>query len=377
MHAGNVSTAAGARNPVSVAGEVSRRDKVTRSPFGDKVCALVQWRERNIAWRRGDRAAGPQSPSMSRHGLPENFSPAGTGWSAGPKRAKPCSSMAGVQRSAPPDHDCKAFGRSDYDDVRRRMRACRKLAPSRHHYNRDSSPSPRLAGAAARIHIDIIGGDYVTEISKRPAIECRIVQVSVQQERKQRSTCSADAEEAPHPVELRPHRRREGRNRPGRSLSLALSRRRSSRDDSLPACDDPKAHARMESSAHIGKIVLVVRSEPCLAAQQGGYSAVRSATRGPVWSRLAVVVSYLVLGALDPVGVLPASRSSDRGAAQTPASTSCRDRALHHRRRSITVSIAPGPDGMCAGSKCARAHRRARQMGVFEFANNTDERWTG
>ena len=121
-------------------------------------------------------------------------------------------------------------------------------------------------GKGADVILDMVGGDYVARNYAAAAVDGRIVQIAFLHGRKVELDLHAADDEA-----ARPHRldaaaalgRREGgdRRRAARK-GLAAARRRAaaSRSSIRPfrSPRPPKAHARMESSAHVGKIVLTI-----------------------------------------------------------------------------------------------------------------------
>jgi NADPH2:quinone reductase len=121
-------------------------------------------------------------------------------------------------------------------------------------------------GRGVDLIIDIIGGDYVDRNFEAAALEGRIVQVSVQQGTQatvdvrrlmQKRLTHTGSTLRPRPV---PEKAAIARGLLAKVWPLIEAGKiKPVIDSTFLLADAPKAHARMESSAHIGKIVLVVR----------------------------------------------------------------------------------------------------------------------
>ncbi len=121
-------------------------------------------------------------------------------------------------------------------------------------------------GHGADLIIDMVGGDYVDRNFEAAALEGRIVQISVQQgtmatvdmrRLMQKRLTHTGSTLRPRPVA---EKAAIARGLLAKVWPLIEAGKiKPVIDSTFPLADAPKAHARMESSAHIGKIVLVVR----------------------------------------------------------------------------------------------------------------------
>jgi len=148
--------------------------------------------------------------------------------------------------------------------------ACRKLGAdvAINYKTEDFVAATKAAtgGRGADLIIDIIGGDYVDRNFEAAALEGRVVQVSVQQGTKaivdmrrlmQKRLTHTGSTLRPRPVA---EKAAIARGLLAKVWPLIEAGKiKPVIDSTFPLADSPKAHARMESSAHIGKIVLVVR----------------------------------------------------------------------------------------------------------------------
>jgi NADPH2:quinone reductase len=149
--------------------------------------------------------------------------------------------------------------------------ACRKLGEdvAIDYKTEDFVAATRAAtgGRGADLILDIVGGDYVNRNYQAAAVEGRIVQVSVQ------AGPNANVDVRQLMVKRLTHTGSTLRPRPvtdkaaiARALHagawplLEAGKIKPPIDSVFPLRDAAKAHARMESSAHIGKIVLEVGS---------------------------------------------------------------------------------------------------------------------
>ena len=149
--------------------------------------------------------------------------------------------------------------------------ACRKLGAdvAINYKTEDFVAATKAAtgGRGAEMVIDIIGGDYVSRNYDAAAVDGRIVQVSVQ------AGTMAKVDVRWLMVKRLTHTGSTLRPRPvaekaaiGRGLLekvwplIEAGKIKPVIDSTFPLADAAKAHARMESSLHIGKIMLVVRA---------------------------------------------------------------------------------------------------------------------
>ena len=264
---------------LEIAGDVvALGDKVTRIRVGDKVTALVPgggYAEYCVA----DEAIAlpvPKGLSMiEAAALPETFF---TVWhnmmERGALKAGETvlihGGTSGIGTTA--IMIAKAFGARVIATAgsAEKCAACRKLgADVAINYKTDDFVAATLAatgGRGADLIIDIIGGDYVDRNFEAAALEGRVVQVSVQQgpiakvdvrRLMQKRLTHTGSTLRPRPV---PEKATIARGLLATVWPLIEAGKISPVIDStFPLADAPKAHARMESSAHIGKIVLAVR----------------------------------------------------------------------------------------------------------------------
>jgi NADPH2:quinone reductase len=264
---------------LEIAGEVvALGDKVTRLRAGDKVTALVPgggYAEFCVA----DEAIAlpvPKGLSMiEAAALPETFF---TVWhnmmERGALKAGETvlihGGTSGIGTTA--IMIAKAFGAKVIATAgsAEKCAACRKLgADVAIDYKKEDFVAATKAATGDRgadLVIDIIGGDYVTRNYDAAALEGRIVQVSVQQ------GPIANVDVRRLMLKRLTHTGSTLRPRPV-AEKAAIARGLQAKvwplieagkikpviDSTFPLADASKAHARMESSAHIGKIVLVVR----------------------------------------------------------------------------------------------------------------------
>ena len=264
---------------LEIAGEVvALGDKVTRLRTGDKVCALVPgggYAEYCVA----DEAIAlpvPKGLSMiEAAALPETFF---TVWhnmmERGALKAGETvlihGGTSGIGTTA--IMIAKQFGAKVITTAGsvEKCAACRKLGAdvAINYKTEDFVAATKAAtgGRGADLIIDIIGGDYVDRNFEAAALEGRIVQVSVQQGTKaivdmrrlmQKRLTHTGSTLRPRPV---PEKAAIARGLLAKVWPLIEAGKiKPVIDSTFPLADAPKAHARMESSAHIGKIVLVVR----------------------------------------------------------------------------------------------------------------------
>ena len=264
---------------LEIAGDVvALGDKVTRIRVGDKVTALVPgggYAEYCVA----DEAIAlpvPKGLSMiEAAALPETFF---TVWhnmmERGALKAGETvlihGGTSGIGTTA--IMIAKAFGARVIATAgsAEKCAACRKLgADVAINYKTDDFVAATLAatgGRGADLIIDIIGGDYVDRNFEAAALEGRVVQVSVQQgpiakvdvrRLMQKRLTHTGSTLRPRPV---PEKAAIARDLLAKVWPLIEAGKiRPVIDSTFPLADAPKAHARMESSAHIGKIVLAVR----------------------------------------------------------------------------------------------------------------------
>ncbi len=264
---------------LEIAGEVvALGDKVTKLRAGDKVCALVPgggYAEYCVA----DEAIAlpvPKGLSMiEAAALPETFF---TVWhnmmERGALKADETvlihGGTSGIGTTA--IMIAKAFGAKVIATAgsAEKCAACRKLgADVAIDYKKEdfvAATKAATGGRGADLIIDIVGGDYVSRNYDAAAIEGRIVQVSVQQGPKAnvdvrllmlKRLTHTGSTLRPRPV---PEKAAIARGLLAKVWPLIEAGKiKPVIDSTFPLADAPKAHARMESSAHIGKIVLVVR----------------------------------------------------------------------------------------------------------------------
>ena len=264
---------------LEIAGDVvAAGDKVMRLRIGDKVCALVPgggYAEYCVA----DEAIAlpvPKGLSMiEAAALPETFF---TVWhnmmERGALKAGETvlihGGTSGIGTTA--IMIAKAFGAKVITTAgsAEKCAACRKLgADVAIDYKKEdfvAATKAATGGRGADLIIDIIGGDYVDRNFEAAALEGRIVQVSVQQGTKatvdmrrlmQKRLTHTGSTLRPRPVA---EKAAIARGLLAKVWPLIEAGKiKPVIDSSFPLVDAPKAHARMESSAHIGKIVLVVR----------------------------------------------------------------------------------------------------------------------
>jgi NADPH2:quinone reductase len=257
---------------------VALGDKVTRFRVGDKVTALVPgggYAEYCVA----DEAIALPLPNglsmIEAAALPETFF---TVWhnmmERGALKAGETvlihGGTSGIGTTA--IMIAKAFGAKVIATAgsAEKCEACRKLgADVAINYKADdfvAATKAATGGRGADLIIDIIGGDYVDRNFEAAALEGRIVQVSVQQGTKatvdmrrlmQKRLTHTGSTLRPRPVV---EKAAIARGLLAKVWPLIEAGKiRPVIDSTFPLADAPKAHARMESSAHIGKIVLVVR----------------------------------------------------------------------------------------------------------------------
>ncbi len=264
---------------LEIAGEVVMLgDKVTRLRTGDKVCALVPgggYGEYCVA----DEAIALPVPNglsmIEAAALPETFF---TVWhnmmERGALKAGETvlihGGTSGIGTTA--IMIAKAFGAKVITTAgsAEKCQACRKLGAdvAIDYKSEDFVAATKAAtgGRGADLIIDIIGGDYVDRNFEAASLEGRIVQVSVQQGTKanvdmrrlmQKRLTHTGSTLRPRPVAEKAAIAR------GLLVNvwplIEAGKIKPVIDSTFPLADAPKAHARMESSAHIGKIVLVVR----------------------------------------------------------------------------------------------------------------------
>ena len=264
---------------LEIAGEVvALGNKVTRIRIGDKVAALVPgggYAEYCVA----DEAIAlpvPKSLSMiEAAALPETFF---TVWhnmmERGALKAGETvlihGGTSGIGTTA--IMIAKAFGAKVIATAGspKKCEACKKLgADVAIDYKKEDFVAATKAATGGRgvdLVIDIIGGDYVDRNFDAAALEGRIVQVSVQQGTQatvdvrrlmQKRLTHTGSTLRPRPV---PEKAAIAQGLLARVWPLIEAGKiRPVIDSTFALADAPKAHTRMESSAHIGKIVLVVR----------------------------------------------------------------------------------------------------------------------
>jgi NADPH2:quinone reductase len=264
---------------LEIAGEVvALGDKVTRLRTGDKVCALVPgggYAEYCVA----DEAIAlpvPKGLSMiEAAALPETFF---TVWhnmmERGALKAGETvlihGGTSGIGTTA--IMIAKAFGAKVVTTAGspEKCEACKKLGAdvAINYKTEDFVTATKAAtgGRGADLIIDIIGGNYVDRNFEAAALEGRIVQVSVQQGTQanvdmrrlmQKRLTHTGSTLRPRPVA---EKAAIARGLLAKIWPLIEAGKiKPVIDSTFPLADAPKAHARMESSAHIGKIVLTVR----------------------------------------------------------------------------------------------------------------------
>ncbi len=264
---------------LEIAGDVvAVGDKVTRLRIGDKVTALVPgggYAEYCVA---DDAIALPVPKGLSMieaAALPETFF---TVWhnmmERGALKAGETvlihGGTSGIGTTA--IMIAKAFGAKVIATAgsAEKCEACKKLGAdvAINYKTEDFVAATKTAtdGRGADLIIDIIGGDYVDRNFEAAAIEGRIVQVSVQQGTKatvdmrrlmQKRLTHTGSTLRPRPVV---EKAAIARGLLAKVWPLIEAGKiKPVIDSTFPLADAPKAHARMESSVHIGKIVLVVR----------------------------------------------------------------------------------------------------------------------
>ncbi len=123
-------------------------------------------------------------------------------------------------------------------------------------------------GRGADVILDIVGGDYIARNYAAAAPEGRIVQIATQTGTRAEVDVRQIMVEAPDPHRLDAARRARWHSRPRSPRPFAPTSFRCSQPAPSPrssirpsrSTDAAGAHRRMESSAHIGKIVLTVEN---------------------------------------------------------------------------------------------------------------------
>lgn len=124
----------------------------------------------------------------------------------------------------------------------------------------------KTAGRGANVILDMIGGDYIERNYEAAAVEGRIVQIAFQGSAKATvNFMRIMLKRLHHTGSTLRSRSVEDKNAIAAEISaklvplLAAGRVKPIMDSTFALTDAAKAHARMESSAHIGKIVLTVQ----------------------------------------------------------------------------------------------------------------------
>ena len=263
---------------LEVAGEVAALGPgVQRWKIGDKVCALVTgggYAQYCIAHESHALPVPPTLTMVEAAAIPETFF---TVWHNMFERGalKPGEwalihgGSSGIGTAA--IMLAKAFGAKVVTTAGSpaKCEACRKLGAdvAVNYKTEDFVEATKKAtgGAGANVVLDIVGGDYVDRNYEAAAVEGRVVQVSFL------TSPKAEVNVARLMVKRLTHTGSTLRPRPvpekaaiARALEaavwplLAAGRIRPVIDSTFPLAEAAAAHARMESSQHIGKIVLTV-----------------------------------------------------------------------------------------------------------------------
>jgi len=263
---------------LEVAGEVAALGPgVQRWKIGDKVCALViggGYAQYCIAHESHALPVPPTLTMVEAAAIPETFF---TVWHNMFERGalKPGEwalihgGSSGIGTAA--IMLAKAFGAKVVTTAGSpaKCEACRKLGAdvAVNYKTEDFVEATKKAtgGAGANVVLDIVGGDYVDRNYEAAAVEGRVVQVSFL------TSPKAEVNVARLMVKRLTHTGSTLRPRPvpekaaiARALEaavwplLAAGRIRPVIDSTFPLAEAAAAHARMESSQHIGKIVLTV-----------------------------------------------------------------------------------------------------------------------
>jgi putative PIG3 family NAD(P)H quinone oxidoreductase len=120
-------------------------------------------------------------------------------------------------------------------------------------------------GRGADVILDMVGGDYIERNYEAAAVEGRIVQIAFQSSSKANvNFMRIMLKRLHHTGSTLRSRSVEDKGRIARAVEekvwplVAAGRVKPVMDQTFPLADATKAHARMETSAHIGKIVLTV-----------------------------------------------------------------------------------------------------------------------
>ena len=147
--------------------------------------------------------------------------------------------------------------------------ACRKLGAdvAVNYKTEDFVAATKAAtdGRGADVILDMVGGDYIERNYEAAAVEGRIVQIAFQSSSKANvNFMRIMLKRLHHTGSTLRSRSVEDKGRIARAVEekvwplVAAGRVRPVMDQTFPLADAAKAHARMETSAHIGKIVLTV-----------------------------------------------------------------------------------------------------------------------
>ena len=230
----------------------------------------------NIASRtRATRCRSTALDGGSRRPCRRPSSPSGTTCSsaARSKPARRCWCMAAPPASAPPPSSSprrSARASSSPPARTKNARPAASSAPTSPSTTRRedfvAATKDATGGKGADVILDMVGGDYIERNYEAAAVEGRIVQIAFQGGAQGEGQFPAPDAQAPAPHRLDAARalgRRQGAPSPARSSSNVLPLIEAGKVKpviykTFPLREAASAHALMESSAHIGKIVLTV-----------------------------------------------------------------------------------------------------------------------
>ena len=262
---------------LEIAGEVvALGPNVKRWKAGDRVMALVSGGgyaeyclaheshalpvERAHRWSRRPRSRKPSSPSGTTCSSAAGSKPARRFWCTAARRA------SAPPRSSSPRRSARAS--SPPPARRKNATPAASSAPTSPLTTRPRTSSPPVkaatGGKGVDVILDMVGGDYIERNYEAAAVEGRIVQIAFQGSAKARSTscasCSSGCITPARPcARARSPTKAPSRRGRGNALPLIVAGKvKPVIYKTFPLAEAAAAHALMESSAHIGKIVLTL-----------------------------------------------------------------------------------------------------------------------